>query len=142
LSIENTFVEAYQNAEYVIFAEPELVLLVGNYSEALKAIMTKTPFKQAAFITAYNPYSEIFDESENLKRHATLSTELTQLGFSFLLGEGRDKERQWPSEISVLVLNILNDTAKTLGNKYGQNAILWIEEDAIPQLLLLNGKSG
>jgi hypothetical protein len=142
LAIDNTLVSAYQNAEYVVFADTEFVMLVAKYSQALHQTMTKKQFTQAAFISAYNPYSEILEEPENLTRHSALSEELSDLGLSFIEGLGRDKEGQWPGEKSVLVLNISNDCARMLGNKYGQNAILWIGEGAIPQLLLLEGKSG
>ena len=141
LAIDNTLMSAYQNAEYIVFADTEFVMLVAQYSEALHQTMTELQLTQMAFISAYNPYSEILDEPVNLKRHSALSKELNDLGLSFMEGLGRDKEGQWPGEISFLVLNISNDSARMLGNKYGQNAILWIEEDAIPQLLLLDGKS-
>ena len=142
MAIDNTLVSAYQNAEYVVFADTEFVMLVAKYSQALKLTMTEKQFTQAAFISAYNPYSEMLEEPENLTRHSALSEELSDLGLSFIEGLGRDKEGQWPGEKSVLVLNISNVTARTIGNKYGQNAILWIEHDAIPQLLFLEGKSG
>lgn len=71
---------------------------VFNYCEPLQQIMTEKQFTQAAFISAFNPYSEIFDASENLKRHNALSKELNDLGFDFLQGIGRDKEGQWPGE--------------------------------------------
>ena len=141
LAIDNTLMSAYQNAEYIVFADTEFVMLVAQYSEALHQTMTELQLTQMAFISAYNPYSEILEEPENLTRHSVLSKELNDLGLSFMEGLGRDKEGQWPGEISFLVLNISNDSARMLGNKYGQNAILWIEEDAIPQLLLLDGKS-
>jgi hypothetical protein len=115
-------------------------MLVDKYSEALHQTMTELQFTQAAFISAYNSYSEVLHEPENIKRHDALSKELIDLGLSLLEGLGRNKEGQWPAEQSVLVLNISNITARMLGNKYGQNAILWIEEVAIPQLLLLDGK--
>lgn len=140
LAIDNTLVSAYQNAEYVVFADTEFVMLVAKYSETLHQTMTKKQITQAAFISAYNPYSEILDEPENHTRHSALSEELSDLGLGFIEGLGRDKEGQWPSEKSVLVLNISNVTARMIGNKFGQNAILWIGEDAIPQLLLLDGK--
>jgi hypothetical protein len=141
MTIDNALVEAYKDAEYVVFTDTEFVMLVDTYSDPLQQLMTSKPFSQAALITAFNPYSEILDESENLKRQNALSKELNDFGFEFLQGLGRDKERQWPGERSVLVLNIPIDVAKKLGNKYGQNAIIWIEEDAIPQLLLLEGKT-
>ena len=142
MAIDNSLVTAYQNAEYVVFADTDtnFVMLVAKYSEALHQTMTKKQFTQAAFISAYNPYSEILDEPENLTRHSALSEELGDLGLSFVEGLGRDKEGQWPSEKSVLVLNITNVAARMVGNKYEQNAILWIRKDAIPQLLLLDRK--
>ena len=142
MAIDNSLVTAYQNAENVVFADTDtnFVMLVAKYSEALHQTMTKKQFTQAAFISAYNPYSEILDEPENLTRHSALSEELGDLGLSFVEGLGRDKEGQWPSEKSVLVLNITNVAARMVGNKYEQNAILWIGKDATPQLLLLDGK--
>jgi hypothetical protein len=139
--MDNALVAAYQSAEYAVCTDTEFVMLVDTYSPSLQRTMTEKQFTQAAFITAFNPYSEMLDVSENLKRHNALSKELNDLGFDFLQGIGRDKDGQWQGEKSVLVLNITNDTAKFLGNKYGQNAIIWIEEDAIPQLLLLDGIS-
>ena len=140
LVIDRRLMEAYQNAEYIVFANIEFVMLVTEYSEALKDMMTERPFTQAAFISAYNPYSEMLDELENIKRHDALSKELCDLRLSFIEGLGRDKKGQWPDEKSVLVLNMSNAAARTIGNKYGQNAILWIEKDAVPQLLLLDEK--
>jgi hypothetical protein len=140
VAIEQRLIEAYQNAEYVVFADIEFVMSVSTYNEALEDMMTERQFTQAAFISAYNPYSELLDELKNIKRHDTLSKELSGLGLGIIEGFGRDREGQWPGEKSVLVLNISHATAQAIGNKYGQNAILWIEKNAVPQLLLLDGK--
>lgn len=139
--IAHGLIAAYQHAEYVVFGDTEIVLLVDTYSAALHRTMIEKGVSQAAFISAFNPHSEILDGAENLKRHDALTKELNGLGFDFLPGLGRDKKGQWPDEKSVLVLNMPNDSAKTLANQYDQNAIIWIEQDAIPQLLLLEGKS-
>jgi hypothetical protein len=142
MEIDTTLVTAYQNAEYVVFADKEIVMLIDEQNDELQKLMSHHQCTQAAFITAYNPFSEILKEAENIQRQNQLTEELTRLGYKLIQGLGRDKEDQWPGEKSVLVLNIPLDTAKNLGNKYGQNAIVWIEENAIPQLLLLKGENG
>jgi hypothetical protein len=140
MAIDKKLIEEYQNAEYVVYAEPEFLMYVDTYCESLKRIMTEKQLAQAAFITAYNPYSESLDEQENIKRQTALIEELREMGLDFIQGIGRDKEALWPGEKGVLVFNISNAVARMLGNKYEQNAILWIEKDACPQLLLLDGK--
>jgi N-formylglutamate amidohydrolase len=140
MAIDKALIDVYSNAEYVVYAEPVFNMYVDTYSDLLKRLLFDNQCTQAAFITAYNPYSENLGEQKNIKRQTTLIEELCEMGFSFLHGLGRDKEGLWLGEKSVLVFNISNETARMLGNKYGQNAILWIEEDAIPQLLLLDGK--
>jgi hypothetical protein len=140
VSIENELIEAYQNAEYVLFSNPEVIMHIGEYNPDLHELMTARQCQQAAFISAYNPYSEIIEDSENVKRHGDLLDAVNGLGLDTVLGEGRDVERQWLGEISLLIFDIDRITADALGNEYGQNAILWIEADAIPQLVLLDGK--
>ena len=49
--------------------------------------------------------------------------------------QGYDGE--WESEDSFLVLGISLEGAQELGAAYGQNAIVWCGEDAIPKLVLL-----
>ena len=45
---------------------------------------------------------------------------------------------QWPGEDSFLVLGISLEAVKTLGRRFGQNAVLWCDATAIPQLILLD----
>ncbi|TXH37992.1 MAG: DUF3293 domain-containing protein [Burkholderiaceae bacterium] len=45
---------------------------------------------------------------------------------------------QWPGEDSFLVLGINLEAVKTLGRRFGQNAVLWCDATAIPQLILLD----
>jgi hypothetical protein len=138
MAIDKTLIKEYTNAEYVVYAESEFLIYVHTYSETLKRLITDKEATQAALITAYNPYSERLSEVENSKAQTALTEELHEMGLGFIQGLGRDKAGQWPAEKSVLVFNISKSTAQMLGNKYQQNAILWIEEDACPQLLLLD----
>ena len=44
---------------------------------------------------------------------------------------------KWPAEPSFLALGIDLVTAKILGRHFDQNALVWINDDAIPRLVLL-----
>jgi hypothetical protein len=140
MGIDDALIEAYEDAEYEIFGESEIIIHIGEVSLDLKRLMLAKQSHAAAFISAHNPYSEILEESENIKRHNDLLNDLKTLGFDTVLGEGRDKQGQWLGEASLLIFNISRTLAESLGNQYGQNAIVWIEADAIPQLVLLDGK--
>lgn len=43
----------------------------------------------------------------------------------------------WPTEKSFFIPEIDINTAKSLGQQFRQNAIVWIGRDAIPRLVLL-----
>jgi len=55
----------------------------------------------------------------------------------FLDGFGQDPAGKWTEEESFLVLGISLEAAKKLGNQFEQNAIVWSDSDAVPQLIML-----
>ncbi|MEP4891924.1 MAG: DUF3293 domain-containing protein [Aliiglaciecola sp.] len=138
MNISSDLIRAYKNTEYVVFADPQFIILVDKYSHDLQALMYQYECKQAAFITAYNPHSQLVADSQNLKAQTQLINELHNLGYKVLSGQGRDPQGLWPAEDSVLVFNIDKSRAIKFAKKYAQNAIIWIQNDGIPQLLLLN----
>ncbi|MDC0540702.1 DUF3293 domain-containing protein [Paracoccaceae bacterium] len=50
---------------------------------------------------------------------------------------GVDHSGKWPGEESVFVPGLKLERAKLLRSKFGQNAIVWVCDDAVPQLILL-----
>jgi hypothetical protein len=62
---------------------------------------------------------------------------LQERSFPIVAGLGEDSAGVWPGETSLLVLCIILDEAKYIGIEFGQNAIVWAQEDAIPHLILL-----
>jgi hypothetical protein len=40
MTMDKALVEEYQNAEYVVYAEPEFLMYVDTYCESLKRITT------------------------------------------------------------------------------------------------------
>lgn len=55
----------------------------------------------------------------------------------FIDGFGQDPEGKWSREESFLVLSIGVEAAKKLGNQFEQNAIVWVDSNAILKLIFL-----
>ncbi len=52
-------------------------------------------------------------------------------------GEGEGPDGAWPAEKSLFVFGVDLETARMLGVRYRQNAVVWVGEDAVPKLVLL-----
>ena len=131
-------IEAYRSARYkVTGAEPPFVLRVDEPSIELISLLENSKNQSAAFITVDNPQSQVVPNEKNLQARRSFLKEIEEKGFQFYLGVGEDPVGKWHGEESFLVLGISLEMAKKLGNKYGQNAILWADNQGIPQLILL-----
>jgi len=130
-------ISAYEVTNFHVKAEPAFTLNVGKVSEELKALFKQNNFSSAAFITAWNPYSKSLSDEENQSRNDQLKNELTIRSLIFIDGFGQDPLGQWSGEDSFLVLGIELEASKKLGIQFEQNAIVWSDKDAIPQLILL-----
>lgn len=129
--------QAYLNALYRVQASPGFVMHVNLRSEELAAIYRTYHASSAAFITACNPASELLPAEENDQRQALLLQCIEQLGLHWLPGRGEDPAGEWPGEDSFLVLGIEKETACGLGRQFGQNAIVFCDSGAVPQLVVL-----
>lgn len=129
--------DAYRKTEYHAFTEPLLTLKVSQSNSQLIELHQQHQAPSSAFITAWNPYSELMSDEENTKRQDKLIASIKERGFAYYLGEGKDPSGEWPGEASILILGISLDEAKELGNEWGQNAIIWTGADGVPQLILL-----
>lgn len=90
-----------------------------------------------AVLTACNPGSAERSERENEKANAALERELKELGASVAPMEGSDAAGEW-REPGFLAYGLSLDDAARVGEKHGQNAIVWCEgADFTPRLLLL-----
>jgi hypothetical protein len=129
---------AYVAAHYkVTGAATPFVLRVGHRSAALASVHLANRVNCSAFITAWNPRSVARSESINRASQQRLESELTAIGLTLLAGIGEDPAGVWPGEPSVLVLGILRGEAERVGQSFGQRAIVWSGESAIPELVVL-----
>ena len=136
-TLDISLIASYHSANYHVYATPAFTLNIGITSQPLKALYQSVNVKSAGFLTAYNPHSQPLGEEENKKRNDQLITELKQHHLKLINGIGLCPESEWLGEESILVLGISLKSAKALGKQYGQNAIVWCDHDAVPQLVFL-----
>ena len=134
--IPEDLIEAYESADYVVFAEPELVLKIGEPSARLDALLETEQSSTAAFVTAANPRSEKKSAAQNAAALAVLDQVIAAAGYPWRAGEGREPDGSW-REPSRLVIGIYRENAEALGRLFGQNAIVFVEKGAAPELLVL-----
>jgi hypothetical protein len=136
--ISPNLIANYKAADYQAIVDTDAITLhIDQYSASLHQLLIKSDHQCAVFITAFNPLSQSQRTQKNLTRNAQLHKALTQYTNLAFEGISTDPSKLWPAEQSFLALGIDLKTAKTLGKKFGQNAIVWIDADAIPRLILL-----
>jgi hypothetical protein len=136
MPVSPDLVSAYENADYVVFAEPEFVLKIGEPSSRLDALLEAEGAATAAFVTAANPRSEPRPAPDNAAALSALDQIIAKVGYPWRAGEGREPDGSW-AEPSRLVIGIWRENAETLGRLFRQNAIVFIEKGAAPELVLL-----
>ena len=134
--ISKQLIEAYEDADYVVFAEPEFVLKIGEPSARLDALLQTEHCSTAAFVTAANPRSEKKSAAENAAALAVLDQVIAAAGYPWRAGEGREPDGSW-REPSRLVIGIYRENAEALGRLFGQNAIVFVDKGRAPELVVL-----
>jgi uncharacterized protein DUF3293 len=131
-------IASYKAANYQVIVDTDVITLhIDQYSSSLHQLLNKSDHQCAVFITAFNPLSQPQSPSKNLTRNTQLRKALTQYTHLVFEGASTDPSKLWPAEQSFLAFGIDLKTAMTLGKQFGQNAIVWIDTDAIPRLILL-----
>ena len=134
-SIDSELWKAYEETDFIVQTKPEFTLNIGQFSEQLKQLLNSHKVTSAAFLTAYNPFSQQLSEDENSERQARLVVEIQSRGLSLFQGLGQHPNHQWQGEPSVLILGIALEAAKKLARTYEQNAFVWCDEACTPQLI-------
>lgn len=135
--LSKTLINAYNTAHYRVTGPPPFVLRLWKKSPELARLYKEHGYESAMYLTAYNPYSRKTDRNLNIRAHKHLKNELTQMKLPFFEGVGGDPSGHWKAEPSFLVLGVTPETAKEMALKYKQNAVVWINSDAVPELFLM-----
>ena len=136
-TIDAATIQAYRETEYRVHADEPFTLRIGEASPVLAAMHKRHRVDSSAYVTAYNPYSQALDDAANAQRHAELGRELRLRSLVAIEGLGQHPSNRWPGEVSYLILGLTLEAAKVLGARHEQNAIVWNDADAVPQLILL-----
>ena len=136
--ISYELVRAYGATRYEVADDPwEMTLLVDQQCAGLRGLYDLYGVTSAAFLTAFNPYSELTSPERNFAAQDELQRNLLARGFTFFHGKGVDPSRRWPGEPSVLVLGVDMLFCRQLAEQNGQNAFVWCDESAVPRLILM-----
>lgn len=81
----------------------------------------------AAILTAWNPRSQFFSQTENKSRNNYLRVSLAKNKFNSLNAIGQGADTSWPAEESFFVVGINKDEAEKIATEYGQYAYIWLE---------------
>ena len=135
--INPDLLKSYKLANYHVDALPSFILKIDIHSPELESIYKTSHKHTAAFITAFNPYSQELSNQENKDRNHKLEELIQSLDFDYIHGEGKCGDGDWDGEKSFLIFGISEKQASEIGKEFEQNAIVWCDKDAIPQLLLL-----
>ncbi len=128
--------EAYLKTDYIVRDETiNLTLRIDEKNSDLEDLLVKNESNSAAFLTAYNPFSQLLSRAENEKRQEELVSLLKEKGCKFLYGCGESQTDDWAPEPSVLILGIDCQTALELARRFEQNAFLFIEKGSAPKLI-------
>src|SRR3989454_9876715 len=102
MALAPELIDAYENADYVVFTDPELVLRIGEPSPRLDALLEAEGAAAAAYITAANPRGELKTQAENESARAALDEPLASAGDPRHAGQGPEPEDQRAAEPRVL----------------------------------------
>jgi hypothetical protein len=136
-AIDKNLIQAYLDTDFRVHTDQPFVLMVGVSSEPLAQLSRQYQCDCAAYLTACNPFSRSLVDAENAARQAELAKELTGRSLKFIHGVGQDGQGKWPGEASFLVLGLSREASRALARQYEQNAFLWCDKDAVPELVLL-----
>lgn len=137
-TISGSLIGNYTHADYRIGTAADCITLkIDQYSEPLAQFLVTLNQSCAAIISAYNPYSQLVSDEENVAAHESLRHILTCHAYQGIESVHTDPTGVWPAEKSFFIPGIDIHSAKSLGQQFNQNAIVWIDRDAIPRLVLL-----
>lgn len=134
-TLPQELLQAFAETHYIVHDEPPFTMRIGQSCPELKALMAERNALGAAFITAWNPFSRQLTDTENKARQDELKATLKKRGLTCCDGIGQHPSNNWPGEVSVLVLGLDLEAAKSLARHYEQHAFVWASADAVPELV-------
>lgn len=139
MHLSTELLQTYRNSLYqVALPAGACVLQIGHRAERLDRFLHEQAYRQAAFVSADNPYSQILPAAINRSRRAALEQILIARKLCYLTAKGYSTATmpEWPVELGFLILGIEPAFARALGRSVGQHAVVFIHRDQAVELLL------
>jgi hypothetical protein len=134
--LDETIIQAYRETNYQVHAAEPFTLRISEVCAACDALMDAHKTATAAYLTAWNPFSQRRTDVENARAQEVLGAELAAESILVLPGDGVGRIGHWPPEPSLFALGISRDKAFSFAQKYQQNAFVWIERGKPAELVL------
>ena len=131
-------IKAYLNANYFILEKEQFKFQIGAYSKDFENLFKQYNVNNGSFISAYNPRSQPTIQIQNKDKHGRFKNRLLKDSFLFLEAVSTDPLGNWPPEYGFLVLGINKNKAIQFGISLCQNAIVYIDFKAVPELILVD----
>lgn len=137
IQLAQASLEAYRATTYVVeTGERRIAMRIGQRSDELAWLHARHGTACSCFVTACNPYGVEARPAANDQACRALLAWLVGEGYVCFQGEGRGDARDWLPEQSYLALGVGRSPAEHLCERFHQNAVVWIGEGAVPELVL------
>lgn len=131
--LDRRLILAYLNTTYLVL-RPPFVLRIGARNPVFDDWLQAQKAQRYAFLTAWNPRSIPLSLNENRQRNASLSDMLHHAGLRLFPASGAGDGGDWPAEDSFLILDISPELSVELGRRFEQNALVFGQRHAAPEL--------
>ena len=116
---------AYVRTTYWVEAKSQpLALRIGEKSRRLDLILGRLGATRWAFMTAWNPLSQLRSPWYNVHRQRALLRAVENSGWQWLRGLAQSDAEDWPAEPGLLVVGIGAAQARRLGRRFRQYAVV------------------
>jgi len=134
--LDHSLIEAYRATDYRVHGDTPFTLRIEQTCTACDAVLDAYGATNAAYLTAWNPFSQPNTDVMNASAQEKLAADLSAISLAVIRGEGVGQIGDWPPEQSLFALGINRDKALGLAKQYGQNAFVWIERGQPAELVL------
>ena len=93
-------------------------------------------YKSWAYITAYNPHSQLMSKQENTARNNQLLKDIQNLKLNYVLGISYEADTYDWEEYGFLIFDISLPQAKRLASRYEQRAFIFGKKHEKSRLIL------
>ena len=138
--ISKQLIAAYKETHFIINDFDKPILIDEAFIFTPIEEYSRCSIESIAFITAWNPYSEMLSLEKNTERNKKLLSEVESIGCYALKGIGINPNSDWPGEESYAIININKNKAIELAKSFEQNAFVWAQKNKKSKLIFIDYK--